>query len=67
MLRRLYDWMRLRADPPTHTIYALFILTFCEPCCFPISLDVLVIGLAEFTPIPYKPFIIFKPEKVLDS
>jgi membrane protein YqaA with SNARE-associated domain len=52
---------------PTYSTWALFILTFCEPCFFPIPLDVLVIGLAEFTPIPYKPFIISKPEKVLDS
>jgi membrane protein YqaA with SNARE-associated domain len=49
MLRRLYDWVRHRAETP-HGTWALFILAFCESSFFPIPPDVLLIALAVVLP-----------------
>ncbi len=48
-IRRLYDWTIHWAETP-HSIWALFILAFCESSFFPIPPDVLLIALAVVIP-----------------
>lgn len=48
-IRRLYDWTIHWAQTP-HSMWALFILAFCESFFFPIPPDVLLIALAVALP-----------------